>query len=156
MATSLSRLPAAERLGVNESVYSFSLPFGATINMDGAVVYIGASVVFVADVSGADLTFSQILSVVLVGVPASIGTAGAPGQGLIMLSPAVAQAGLPFAAIALAAGVDALLDMVRTMCNVTGDLTGTRIVAKTEPGMLDDPDREPKEAAADAGNGDGS
>lgn len=133
---------AAQRLGVNEGVYGFSLPLGATINMDGTALYIGASVVFVADVSGAELSVGQLLGVVLVGVLASIGTAGVPGQGLIMLSLAISQAGLPFAAVALVAGVDAVLDMVRTMCNVTGDLTGTRIVAKTEPGMLDDPETE--------------
>ncbi|WP_166349896.1 dicarboxylate/amino acid:cation symporter [Phytoactinopolyspora limicola] len=128
---------AAQRMGVDESVYSFSLPFGATINMDGTALYIGASVVFIANVSGINLSIGEILGVVLVGVLASIGTAGVPGAGLIMLSLAVTQAGLPFAAVALVAGIDAVLDMVRTMCNVTGDLTGTRIVDRTESGTSD-------------------
>lgn len=132
---------AADRLGVNESVYGFSLPVGATINMDGTALYVGAATVFVAGVAGIDLSFVQLAEVVLVGVLASIGTAGVPGAGLIMLSLAISQAGLPFAPVALVAGIDAILDMVRTMGNVTGDLTGTRIIAKTEPGMVEEPER---------------
>lgn len=123
---------AAEKLGIREGTYGFSLPLGATINMDGTALYVGVSTLFVANVSGVDLSFSQILQVLAVGVLASIGTAGVPGAGLIMLSLAISQAGLPFAAVALVAGIDALLDMGRTMCNVTGDLTGTRIVAQSE------------------------
>ncbi|MDV6012412.1 dicarboxylate/amino acid:cation symporter [Haloechinothrix sp. LS1_15] len=133
---------AAQKLGIKEGVYGFSLPFGATINMDGTALYVGASTIFVSQVAGIDLSFGEILSVVLVGTLASIGTAGVPGAGLIMLSLAITQAGLPFAAVALVAGIDALLDMARTMCNVTGDLTGTRIVAKTEPGMLAEPEQQ--------------
>ena len=128
---------AADRMGVDEGAYSFTLPIGATVNMDGTALYIGASVIFVANVSGVSLSMADILGVVLVGVLASIGTAGVPGAGLILLSMAITQAGLPFAAVALVAGIDALLDMARTMCNVTGDLTGTRIIAKTE-GMVDE------------------
>lgn len=131
---------AAEKMGVNEGVYSFSLPLGATVNMDGTALYVGASVVFVANVAGVDLSLGQLLSVVLVGVLASIGTAGVPGAGLIMLSLAITQAGLPFAPVALVAGIDAILDMARTMCNVTGDLTGTRVIAQTEEGMLEEPE----------------
>ncbi|TCJ16186.1 dicarboxylate/amino acid:cation symporter [Rubrobacter taiwanensis] len=129
---------AAESMGVRKGVHGFSLPFGATVNMDGTALYVGAAVVFVAGVSGVELGFGQLLGVVLVGVLASIGTAGVPGAGLIMLSLAITQAGLPFAAVALVAGIDAILDMARTMCNVTGDLTGTRLVAQTEEGMLDE------------------
>ena len=127
---------AAERMGVRDSVYSFTLPLGATINMDGTAIYVGAATVFVADIAGVQLSLGQILGVVAVGVLASIGTAGVPGAGLIMLSMTISQAGLPFAPIALVAGVDSLLDMVRTMCNVTGDLVGTRLVAKSERGMV--------------------
>lgn len=127
---------AAERMGVRDSVYGFTLPLGATINMDGTAIYVGAATVFVADIAGVQLSLGQILGVVAVGVLASIGTAGVPGAGLIMLSMTISQAGLPFAPIALVAGVDSLLDMVRTMCNVTGDLVGTRIVAKSERGMV--------------------
>jgi Na+/H+-dicarboxylate symporter len=129
---------AAQNMGVKEGVYGFSLPFGATVNMDGTALYVGASVVFVANVSGVNLSFGEILGVLLVGVLASIGTAGVPGAGLILLTMAITQAGLPFAAVALVAGIDAVLDMVRTMCNVTGDLTATRVVAKTEPGMVEE------------------
>ena len=138
----------AQRMGIREPVYSFTLPFGATVNMDGTALYVGASVVFVANVAGVDLSLGQIISVVLVGVLASIGTAGVPGAGVIMLSLAITQAGLPFAAIALVAGIDAVLDMARTMCNVTGDLTGTRIIAETEEGMIGEADVALEEAPA--------
>lgn len=133
---------AAEKLGIKEGIHGFSLPLGATINMDGTALYVGVSTLFVANVAGVDLSFIQILQVIAVGTLASIGTAGVPGAGLIMLSLAITQVGLPFAAVALVAGVDALLDMARTMCNVTGDLTGTRIVAKTEGGLVDDSETE--------------
>lgn len=126
---------AAERMGVRDSVYGFTLPLGATINMDGTAIYVGAATMFVADVAGVHLSVGQVLGVVAVGVLASIGTAGVPSAGLIMLSMTISQAGLPFAPVALVAGVDSLLDMARTMCNVTGDLVGTRIVARTERGM---------------------
>ena len=133
---------AAERLGVRDSVYSFTLPLGATINMDGTAIYVGAATMFVADIAGVHLSVGQILGVVAVGVLASIGTAGVPSAGLIMLSMTISQAGLPFAPVALVAGVDSLLDMARTMCNVTGDLVGTRIVARTERGMTTAPGEE--------------
>lgn len=139
---------AAESMGVKEGVYGFSLPLGATINMDGTALYVGSAVVFVANVSGVDLSIGQILGVVVVGALASIGAAGVPGAGVIMLSLAVTQAGLPFAAVALVAGIDAILDMARTMCNVTGDLVGTRIVAQTEPGMIED-ERPAREGIAE-------
>ena len=137
---------AAQKLGIREGTYGFSLPLGATINMDGTALYVGVSTLFVANVSGVDLTVVQLLEVVAVGVLASIGTAGVPGAGLIMLSLAISQAGLPFAAVALVAGVDALLDMARTMCNVTGDLVCTRIVAKSE-GQIDDPRAEERRSS---------
>lgn len=136
---------AAGRLGIRESLYGFSLPLGATINMDGTALYIGASVVFVANVAGIDLTPGQLLGVIVTGVLASIGTAGVPGAGLIMLSLAITQAGLPMAPVGLVAGIDAVLDMVRTMCNVTGDLVGTQVVARTEPDFVEAPTRAPAE-----------
>lgn len=123
---------AAERLGISESVYGFTLPMGATVNMDGTALYIGASVIFVANVAGADLSVGQLVGVIVAGTLASIGTAGVPGAGLIMLSLAITQAGLPMGPVALVAGIDAILDMVRTMCNVTGDLVGTQLVAASE------------------------
>ncbi|MDO5492804.1 MAG: dicarboxylate/amino acid:cation symporter [Nesterenkonia sp.] len=129
---------AAQQLGIRKGVYSFTLPFGATVNMDGTAIYVGAATVFVANVTGTDLTVMQIVTIALVGVLASIGTAGVPGAGLIMLTMTVTSAGLPMAPVALVAGIDAILDMGRTMCNVTGDLVGTRVVAQTEEGMLVD------------------
>ncbi|MDR8020434.1 dicarboxylate/amino acid:cation symporter [Nesterenkonia aerolata] len=146
---------AAQQLGVRKSVYSFTLPFGATVNMDGTAIYVGAATVFVANVTGTELTLLQLVTIALVGVLASIGTAGVPGAGLIMLTMTVTSAGLPMAPVALVAGIDAILDMGRTMCNVTGDLVGTRIVAQTEEGMLvdgsteDEPDEEPHTPGAD-------
>lgn len=131
---------AAERLGVRKGVYSFTLPLGATINMDGTAIYVGAATVFIANVTGAELTLTDFAVLALVGTLASIGTAGVPGAGLIMLTLAVGAVGLPMAPIALVAGIDAVLDMARTMNNVTGDLVGTRIIAKSEKGMLIDPD----------------
>ncbi|OLT25360.1 amino acid transporter [Nocardiopsis sp. CNR-923] len=143
---------AAKRMGVREGVYGFSLPLGATVNMDGTAIYVGAATVFVANIAGVELTVGQLLTVVLVGVLASIGTAGVPGAGLVMLSMAVTSVGLPLAPVGWVAGIDAILDMARTMCNVTGDLTGTRVVAGTERGMLGDPDApEDPPGGADAG-----
>ncbi|MBA2441418.1 MAG: dicarboxylate/amino acid:cation symporter [Rubrobacter sp.] len=140
---------AAEQGGVREPLYGFSLPLGATINMDGTAVYIGAAVVFTANVVGADLTLGTLVGVVLVGVLASVGTAGVPSAGLVLLTLALNQAGLPLAAVALVAGIDAVLDMARTLCNVTGDLVGTRVVAATEPEMRETPEemRAPEEPA---------
>lgn len=142
---------AAEKMGVKEGVYGFTLPLGATVNMDGTAIYVGAATVFVANVAGVELTLAQIATVVLTGVLASIGTAGVPGAGLIMLTMAVTSVGLPMAPVALVAGIDAILDMARTMCNVTGDLTGTRIIAGTEEGMFSEPDGPDTGAAAEAG-----
>lgn len=145
----------AERLGVRKGVYSFTLPLGATINMDGTALYVGAATIFIANVSGTELTFTELVVVALTGTLASIGTAGVPGAGLIMLTLAVGAVGLPMAPVALVAGIDAILDMARTMNNVTGDLAGSRIIAKTEKGMLIDPDEaveiEETESASDDG-----
>ncbi|MBB5495075.1 Na+/H+-dicarboxylate symporter [Nocardiopsis metallicus] len=142
---------AAEKMGVKEGVYGFTLPLGATVNMDGTAIYVGAATVFVANVAGVELTLAQIATVVLTGVLASIGTAGVPGAGLVMLTMAVTSVGLPMAPVALVAGIDAILDMARTMCNITGDLTGTRIIAGTEEGMFSEPDGSDPGTPADAG-----
>lgn len=149
---------AAERLGVRKGVYSFTLPLGATINMDGTALYVGAATVFIANVTGTQLSFTDLAVLALVGTLASIGTAGVPGAGLIMLTLAVGAVGLPMAPVALVAGIDAVLDMVRTMNNVTGDLVGTRIIAKSEKGMLIDPDEavriEEEESVSSGGHQD--
>ena len=121
-----------KRMGVDNSVASFTVPFGATINMDGTAIMQGVATVFIANVYGVDLGISGYLTVILMSVLASIGTAGVPGVGLIMLSMVFVQVGLPVEGIGLILGVDRLLDMVRTAVNITGDAVVTCIVAKSE------------------------
>jgi Na+/H+-dicarboxylate symporter len=125
-----------KRLGVSKSVAGFSIPLGATINMDGTAIMQGVATVFIAQVYGIDLTSGQIVMVVLTATLASIGTAAVPGVGLITLALVLQQAGLPVEGVALIIGVDRFLDMVRTMVNVTGDATVATIVAHSE-GELD-------------------
>ncbi len=126
-----------KKIGVNNSVASFTVPLGATINMDGTAIMQGVAVVFIAQVYGLDLNLAQILTVVLMATLASIGTAGVPGVGLIMLAMVLNQVGLPVEAISLIIGIDRLLDMVRTAVNITGDAMVTTVVAKWE-GELDE------------------
>ena len=121
-----------KRLGVDNSTASFIVPFGATINMDGTAIMQGVATVFIANVYGIDLGIGGYLTVILMAVLASIGTAGVPGVGLIMLAMVLHQVGLPVEGIALIMGVDRLLDMMRTAVNVTGDATITTIVARSE------------------------
>jgi len=125
-----------DRLGVNNSVASFTVPFGATINMDGTAIMQGVATVFIANAYGVDLGISGYLTVIMMSVLASIGTAGVPGVGLIMLSMVFTQVGLPVEGIGLILGVDRLLDMIRTAVNVSGDAAVSVIVAKSE-GKLD-------------------
>ncbi|NRA54119.1 MAG: dicarboxylate/amino acid:cation symporter [Gammaproteobacteria bacterium] len=125
-----------ERMGVDNSVASFTVPFGATINMDGTAIMQGVATVFIANVYNVELGVAGYLTVIMMSVLASIGTAGVPGVGLIMLSMVFAQVGLPMEGIGLILGVDRLLDMVRTAVNVSGDAVVSTIVAKTE-GKLD-------------------
>lgn len=121
-----------KRLGVDNSTASFIVPFGATINMDGTAIMQGVATVFIANVYGIDLGLTGYLTVIGMAVLASIGTAGVPGVGLIMLAMVLNQVGLPVEGIALIMGVDRLLDMMRTAVNVTGDATVTTIVARSE------------------------
>jgi Na+/H+-dicarboxylate symporter len=141
---------ADEKLGVSKGVYSFSLPLGATINMDGTAIYQGVCAVFVGLAIGMPLTFNQQLTVIATAVLASIGTAGVPGAGAIMLLLVLDSVGLKVepgsavaAAYAMILGIDALLDMGRTGMNVAGDLAVTTVVAKSEgelnPSVWDDP-----------------
>jgi len=123
---------AEKRLGVDNSTASFVVPFGATINMDGTAIMQGVATVFIANVYGIDLGLMGYLTVIGMAVLASIGTAGVPGVGLIMLAMVLNQVGLPVEGIALIMGVDRLLDMMRTAVNVTGDAAITTIVAKSE------------------------
>ena len=133
-----------KRMGVNNSVASFTVPFGATINMDGTAIMQGVATVFIANVYGVDLGVSGFLTVILMSVLASVGTAGVPGVGLIMLSMVFAQVGLPVEGIGLIIGVDRLMDMIRTAVNVSGDGVVSCIVAKSEnkldQSVFDDPD----------------
>jgi Na+/H+-dicarboxylate symporter len=125
-----------ERMGAKNSVASFCIPFGATINMDGTAIMQGVATVFLANVYGIDLGLGGYLTVIAMAVLASIGTAGVPGVGLVMLTMVLSQVGLPIEGIALILGVDRLMDMIRTAVNITGDAVVTAIVAKTE-GQLD-------------------
>lgn len=133
---------ASSKMGISQGVYSFSLPLGATLNMDGTAIYQGVCAIFIGFAIGAPLSFSQQLSIVVISMLASIGTAGVPGAGAIMLMMVLDSIGLkvepgsPVAiAYAMIFGIDALLDMGRTACNVTGDLAVTCVVAKTENEM---------------------
>jgi len=121
-----------KKLGVDNSVASFTIPFGATINMDGTAIMQGVATVFIANAYGVSLGISEYLTVIMMSVLASIGTAGVPGVGLIMLSMVFSQVGLPVEGIGLILGVDRLLDMIRTAVNVSGDATVSVIVAKSE------------------------
>jgi Na+/H+-dicarboxylate symporter len=123
---------AENQLGVRNSVASFSIPLGATINMDGTAIMQGVATVFISQAYGLGLEFTDYLMVIVTATLASIGTAGVPGVGLIMLSMVLAQVGLPVEGIGLIIGIDRLLDMVRTAVNVTGDCAVTCIVASKE------------------------
>lgn len=121
-----------KRMGVHNSVAGFTVPLGATINMDGTAIMQGVATVFIAQVYGVDLSMGDFITVILTATLASIGTAAVPGVGLITLALVLEQAGLPVEGIALIIGVDRILDMVRTAVNVTGDATVSVIVAKSE------------------------
>ncbi len=128
----VSMRAAQDNLGVSKPVSGFVQPLGATINMDGTAIMQGVATVFIAQVAGVDLTIGQMLTVLLTATLASIGTAGVPGVGLIMLSMVLTSVGLPVEAIALILGVDRLLDMCRTATNITGDAVCAVIVDRTE------------------------
>ncbi|MEM1404255.1 MAG: dicarboxylate/amino acid:cation symporter [Pseudomonadota bacterium] len=121
-----------KKLGVHNSVAGFTVPLGTTINMDGTAIMQGVATVFIAQVYGFDLSMSAYVTVILTATLASIGTAAVPGVGLITLALVLEQAGLPVEGIALIIGVDRLLDMVRTMVNVTGDATAAVVVGRSE------------------------
>ena len=140
-ASSNATLPVTMRtveknLGVDNKVASFSLPLGATINMDGTSIMQGVATVFIAQAYNLDIGLSGYLMVIVTATLASIGTAGVPGVGLVTLAMVLQQVGLPLEGIALIIGVDRLLDMVRTAVNITGDAMVSTVVAKSE-GLLD-------------------
>jgi Na+/H+-dicarboxylate symporter len=121
-----------ERLGVKEEIGSFVLPIGATINMDGTALYQGVAAVFIAQLYGMDLTLGQQLQIVLTATLASIGTAAVPGVGIVMLVIVLESVGIPLEGIAVILGIDRILDMCRTTCNVTGDCMTAAVVATSE------------------------
>ncbi len=128
----ISMSTAQKNLKVPESISSFVQPLGATINMDGTAIMQGVATIFIAQVFNVDLSFTQLITVVLTAVLASIGTAGVPGVGLIMLAMVLQSVNLPVEGIALIIGIDRLLDMTRTAVNITGDAACAVIVAETE------------------------
>ncbi len=132
-ASSVGTIPinmeCTEKLGASKEVSSFVLPLGATINMDGTAIYQGVCCIFIASCYGIDLTFSQMLTIVLTATLASVGTAGVPGAGMIMMAMVLTSVGLPVDGIALIAGVDRIFDMGRTTLNITGDASCAVIVS---------------------------
>ena len=126
-------MEVAERdLNVSKKISSFTLPLGTTINMDGTAIYQGVCVMFVAQALNIDLSMGDYITVILTATLASIGTAGVPGAGLIMLSLVLASIGLPLEAVAIIAGIDRILDMMRTVVNVTGDLAIATAINESE------------------------
>ena len=132
-ASSVGTLPinmeCTKKLGASDEVTSFVLPLGATINMDGTAIYQGVCAVFIASCYGIDLTLGQMVTIVLTATLASIGTAGVPGAGMVMLAMVLTSVGLPVDGIALVAGVDRIFDMGRTTLNITGDASCAVIVS---------------------------
>ena len=135
-ASSVGALPlnleCVERLGARREVASFVLPLGATINMDGTAIYQGICAVFIATAYGVNLGVGEMATIVLTATLASIGTAGVPGAGMVMLAMVLESVGLPVEGIALVAGVDRIFDMGRTTVNITGDTACALIVSKME------------------------
>ena len=128
---------AQDNLGVSPTISSFVQPLGATVNMDGTALYQGVCALFVAQAYGIHLGLGGQLTVLLTALLASIGTAGVPGAGLVMLTLVLTSVGLPLEGVALIAGIDRILDMARTSCNVTGDAACAVVVAKTEGELVE-------------------
>ena len=135
-ASSVGTLPinmeCSEKLGADKDISSFVLPLGATINMDGTAIYQGVCAIFIASCFGISLTFGQMLTIVLTATLASIGTAGVPGAGMVMLAMVLQSVNLPVEGIALVAGVDRIFDMGRTTVNIVGDASCSIIVSNLE------------------------
>ncbi len=135
-ASSVGTLPlnmqCVQKLGADKEVTSFVLPLGATINMDGTAIYQGVCCIFIASCFGIELTVSQMLTIVLTATLASIGTAGVPGAGMVMLAMVLQSVGLPVEGIALVAGVDRIFDMGRTVVNITGDSSCAIVVSELQ------------------------
>ena len=135
-ASSVGTLPlnmeCCEKLGADKETTAFVLPLGATINMDGTAIYQGVCAIFIASCYGIDLTLSQMVTIVLTATLASIGTAGVPGAGMVMLAMVLTSVGLSVEGIALVAGVDRIFDMGRTVLNITGDASCAIVVSNLE------------------------
>ena len=135
-ASSVGALPlnieCSEKLGARKDIAAFTLPLGATINMDGTAIYQGVCAIFIASCFGISLTLPQQATIILTATLASVGTAGVPGAGMIMLAMVLQSVGLPVEGIALVAGVDRIFDMGRTTVNITGDAACAIIVSKME------------------------
>ncbi|AKJ91211.1 dicarboxylate/amino acid:cation symporter [Clostridium botulinum] len=132
-ATIPMNLETCERkFGVDKSVASFTIPLGATINMDGTAIMQGVAALFIAQMYGINVTFNQQITIILIATLASIGTSGVPSAGVVMLSMVLQQIGLPLEGVGLVLSVDRIVDMVRTTVNITGDAVGTLIVANSE------------------------
>ncbi|HCN60205.1 MULTISPECIES: dicarboxylate/amino acid:cation symporter [Mammaliicoccus] len=129
-------LECTKDMGVRKEISSFVQPLGATINMDGTAIMQGVATIFIAQVSGIDLTVMQMITVVLIAVIASIGTAGVPGVGLVMLAMILTSIGINPAAIGMIIGIDRLLDMTRTAVNITGDAACALILSEREKSKL--------------------
>ena len=125
-------MKCVEDLGGDNQISSFVLPLGATINMDGTAIYQGVCAIFIAACYGINLTFPQMLTIVLTATLASIGTAGVPGAGMVMLAMVLSSVGLPVDGIAIVAGIDRIFDMGRTTVNITGDAACALIVSNLE------------------------
>lgn len=125
-------LEASRKMGATKAIASFAIPLGNTINMNGTSIYMGVCAVFAAQVYGIDLNMTEQFQIVLMGVLAAVGTAGVPGAGLIMTTVVFTQVGIPLEAVALIAGVDRVLDMIRTSVNVLGDNLTALLVTKME------------------------
>jgi len=134
MATLPFNIECCEKLGARKDVVRFTLPLGATINMDGTAIYQCVAAIFIASCFGIDLTFTQMATIVITATLASIGSAGVPGGGMILLALVLESVGLPIAGIALVAGIDRIFDMGRTVLNITGDASCAIIVSKLEEG----------------------
>lgn len=144
-SSSSATLPASmetlqEEFGVSKSISSFTLPLGSTINMDGTAIMQGVATIFIAQIYGVSLTMGDFVTVIITATLASIGTAGVPGVGVIMLGMVLQQVGLPLEGMALVMGIDRFVDMFRTVVNITGDAVCTLIVAKTEGEMVREED----------------
>ncbi len=130
VATIPLNMECTQKMGAKEEISSFVLPLGATINMDGTAIYQGVCSIFIAEIFGIHLTLSQQIVIILTATLASIGTAGVPGSGPIMLTMVLQSVGLPLEGVALVAGIDRILDMGRTTVNITGDAACTMCISK--------------------------